>query len=225
MTSTQPHRPARPSYVEYARHVAGALARHPEAVASIGTVFRHDPAVGVDAPWWNRRAVAYLDSQLRPGQRVLEWGSGGSTAWLAARGARVTSVEHDPGWAAQVMARCPGADVRAIPAAAAGTIGEPFHLNDLRDPRERFFDDYVAVIGEFPDRSLDIVIVDGMCRAECFRRAAPKVRPGGLLVSDDSDMPPYRRLGDLVPGWEKTAFAGFKPSKDLRQTSFFRRPQ
>ena len=225
MTSTQPHRPARPSYVEYARHVAGALARHPEAVASIGTVFRHDPAVGVDAPWWNRRAVAYLDSQLRPGQRVLEWGSGGSTAWLAARGARVTSVEHDPGWAAQVMARCPGPDVRAIPAAAAGTIGEPFHLNDLRDPRERFFDDYVAVIGEFPDRSLDIVIVDGMCRAECFRRAAPKVRPGGLLISDDSDMPPYRRLGDLVPGWEKTAFAGFKPSKDLRQTSFFRRPQ
>jgi hypothetical protein len=225
MTSTQPHKPARPSYLEYAKHVAGGLARHPAAVVSIGTVFRPDPSVGVDAPWWNRRAVEYLDSQLRPGQRVLEWGSGGSTAWLIARGAQVTSIEHDPGWAAQVSARCPGADVRAILPTAAGTSAEPFHLGDLRRPRDRFFDDYIAVIGEFPDRSLDVVIVDGMCRAECFRRAAPKVAPGGLLIIDDSDMPPYRRLGDLVPDWEKTAFAGFKPSKDLRQTSFFRRPR
>ena len=225
MTSTQPHIPARPSYVEYVKHVAGALARHPEAVGSIGTVFRHDPALGVDAPWWNRRAVAYLDSQLRAGQRVLEWGSGGSTAWLVARGARVTSVEHDPGWAGQVKARCPDADVRAVLAAAAGTTAEPCHFNDLLNQQERFFDDYIAVASEFPDRSLDVVIVDGMCRAECFRRAAPKVRPGGLLIIDDSDMPPYRRISDLVPGWEKTAFAGFKASKDLRQTSFFRRPQ
>jgi hypothetical protein len=225
VTSTQPHQPSRPSYVEYAKHVAGGLARHPQAVVTIGTVFRPDPALGVNAPWWNRRAVAYLDSQLRPGQWVLEWGSGGSTAWLTARGARVTSVEHDPGWAAQVMARCPDADVRAILPAAAGTIAEPFHVNDLRNPKERFFDDYIAVIGEFPSQSLDVVIVDGMCRAECFRRAVPKVRPGGLLIIDDSDMPPYRRLSDVVPGWQKTSFAGFKASKDLRQTSFFRCPR
>ena len=63
-----------------------------------------------------------------------------------------------------------------------------------------------------------------MCRAECFRRAIPKVRPGGLLIIDDSDMPPFRSLWRLVPDWEKKASARFKASKDLRQTTFFRCP-
>lgn len=224
MTLTHTPAPARRSYVEYAVHVASGLARHPGAITSIGAVFRHDPALGVSRPWWNRRAISYLDGQLRSGQQVFEWGSGGSTAWFAEKGTRVTSVEHNPEWVEKVRGLGLDADVRAIPGTAAGAVEEPYLTHNLCAAENRYFDDYIAAIDECPGGSLDVVVVDGMCRAECFRRAIPKVRPGGLLIIDDSDMPPFRSLGRFVPGWEKKSFAGFKASKDLRQTTFFRRP-
>ena len=49
-----------------------------------------------------------------------------------------------------------------------------------------FFDDYVAAINDELDNSLDLVIVDGRARVECVRRAMPKVKPGGLLLLDDT---------------------------------------
>lgn len=224
MTLTHTPTPARRSYGKYAVNLASGLARYPGAITSIGAVFRHDPALGVNRPWWNRGAISYLESQLRSGQQVFEWGSGGSTAWFAEMGARVTSVEHNPEWVKKVKGRDLDADIRAIPGKTAGAVAEPFLTTDLCGAQNRYFDDYIAAIDEFPGGSLDIVLVDGMCRAECFRRAIPKVRPGGLLIIDDSDMPPFRSLGRLVPGWEKKALAGFKASKDLRQTTFFRCP-
>jgi hypothetical protein len=226
VTLTQPNQqPARRSYTKYANYLVRSLAQYPKAITSIDAIFRQDPTVGVNSPWWNRHAIRYLEGELRPGQRVFEWGSGGSTAWFASKGAQVTSVEHNQEWVGKVKSRGLHADIRAIPGAVTGKIAEPYLTHNLTDERRRFFDDYIATIDEFPEDSLDVVLVDGMCRAECFRRARPKVRPGGLLIIDDSDMPPYRSLGKLVPGWEKTAFAGFKVSKDLRQTTFFRRPR
>jgi SAM-dependent methyltransferase len=206
----------------YAVETARALARHPGAVITIGDALRPDPHFGIDRPWWNRRAISYLSGELRPGQRVVEWGSGGSTAWLVSLGARVTSVEHNPEWADRVRARGLDADIRTVPGATSGTVEESVHVGNTTGGR-RFFDDYVAAIDGFADESIDVVIVDGMCRAECFRRARQKVRPGGLLVIDDSDTPAYRTVGKHVPGWGRTAFAGFKSSKDLQQTTFFRK--
>jgi Methyltransferase domain len=197
------------------------LVRHPMALTTIGTRFSADAPVEFSSPWWNRYAIRYFSSQLRRGDRVFEWGSGSSTAWMVEQGAKVTSIEHDPEWVAKVTNRCPGADVRAIPAKPTGTIEEPWFKSD-KGPR--FFDDYVSAIDEFDDGSFDIVIVDGMCRVECFQRAVPKVRPGGLLVVDDIDMEPYRPLKKSLPGWKAEIFAGFKSSRDLRETAFFRRP-
>lgn len=208
----------------YAKYLVRSLARYPQAITSIDAIFRHDSTAGVNSPWWNRHAVRYLEGQLRHGQRIFEWGSGGSTAWFVSKGTRVTSIEHNPEWVEKVKSRCLHTDIRTIPGAVTGNIEEPYFSHNVFDGR-RFFDDYIASIDEFPDGSFDVVLVDGMCRAACFQRALPKVRPGGLLVIDDTDMPPFRSMGKFVPGWEKTSFAGFKVSKDLRETTFFRRPQ
>jgi predicted O-methyltransferase YrrM len=156
-------------------------------------------------PWWNDRAIRYLTQHLQPGDRVFEWGSGASTIWLTAHGAEVISVEHDPDWVTQVRARCPAAEVRAV-------------LDNVRD--------YAAAIDEFVDGSLDVVIVDGRYRAECLHRGAPKVRPGGLLILDDTDQRKLRRLKkSSLPEWKTASFTGFKASGDVRETTFFRRPQ
>jgi hypothetical protein len=48
-------------------------------------------------------AAILLDSWLRPTDRGLEWGSGRSTTWLAARVAHLVVVEHDCGWHARIQ--------------------------------------------------------------------------------------------------------------------------
>lgn len=175
------------------------------ALATVGVLFRNNLGADAGTPWWNDRAIRYLEQHLRQGDRVFEWGSGASTIWLAAHGADVISVEHDPDWVSKVRVRCPAADIRAAP-------------DNVRD--------YVATIDEFVDDSFDIVIVDGRYRPECLQQGAPKVKPGGLLILDDTDQRQLRRLRkSSLPTWQKASFAGFKASKDVRETTFFRRPQ
>jgi hypothetical protein len=183
---------------------ARTLLRHPMALTTIGAVFRRNMVADAGTPWWNDRAIRYFTQQLRPGDQVFEWGSGASTVWLVARDAKVTSIEHDPDWVSKVRVRCPAADVRAVP-------------DNARD--------YVGAIDEFGDGSFDVVIVDGIYRTECLHRGASKVRPGGLLVLDDTDQRKLRRLKkSSLKEWNKMSFAGFKASKDVRETTFFRRP-
>jgi hypothetical protein len=180
------------------------LMRHPGALTTIGVIFRPNMEADMGTPWWNGRAVRYITEQLRPSDQVFEWGSGASTIWLCDHGAKVTSIEHDADWVEKVTSRCPAAVIRAIPGSA---------------------EEYVGAIDEFADGSFDIVIVDGLFRPECLRRGASKVKPGGLLILDDTDQRQLARVRKTaLPQWKKVSFTGFKASKDVRETTFFRRP-
>jgi Methyltransferase domain len=201
----------------------GLIMRHPIVLTTVGDAFRRRAAEDPETPWWNRRAIRYLSRHLRPGDRAFEWGSGGSTVWLARRGVSVTSIEHDPEWAKKVIDCCPAADVRLISGATQGRLRSEQQQEYITNG-QYFFDDYVAAIDTLDEGSLDIVIVDGLCRMECVRRGAPKVKPGGVLMVDDTD---YRFLDPekILPGWKAVSFWGFKRTQDLRETSFFRRPK
>jgi predicted O-methyltransferase YrrM len=216
--------PPRLSYPQRAA-VAFGLTRqalaHPTAMLTVAELFRRQsPAEPSSVPWWNKRATQYLAAALRPGDRVFEWGSGASTIWLAGQGASVTSIEHKAEWVQHVLDRCPDADIRAVPWADHGVIrSEP----QIGDSGRHFFDDYVAAIDAFDDGTFDVIIVDGVCRMECTRRAAPKVKPGGLLIVDDTDFP-WVAPHTLLPGWSRVTRIGFKPPIEIRETSFFRKP-
>src|SRR6516162_8093084 len=71
------------------------LVEHPTAVTTIGALFAAKNPVTSIAPWWNRKAMRFLEKNLHSGDRVFEWGSGGSTVWLIEHEARVTSVEDN----------------------------------------------------------------------------------------------------------------------------------
>lgn len=49
-------------------------------------------------PWITLSAIRWLEGILRSDDRVFEWGSGGSTIWIAQRVSSVISVESDPTW-------------------------------------------------------------------------------------------------------------------------------
>jgi hypothetical protein len=169
-------------------------------------------------PWWPYGAVEWIAGYLPATARVFEYGGGGSTLWLQDNGAIVTVAEHDIAWHRQLQEELPaGTRVLLRPSEAAGTITSAVH--------DGYFDSYVAAISDEPDASLDLAIVDGRARVGCVRQAMPKVRPGGLLLLDDTERPRYQLAVDLLDGWERRVFEGLKPgSPSPAQTSVWRRP-
>jgi predicted O-methyltransferase YrrM len=142
-----------------------------------------------DAPWFTREMTHLLDAWLKPGHVGLEFGSGRSTFWFAARVGHLTSVEHDAAWHATIRARLAErrlthiVDCRLCDDGAADT-------NDTR---------YAAVAAEFPAESLDFVLVDGMCRDHCALASVPLVKRGGCLIVDNINWYVPRREKSRAP--------------------------
>jgi predicted O-methyltransferase YrrM len=133
-----------------------------------------------EAPLIVANAVILLDSWIKPSDRGLEWGSGRSTGWLAARLDHLVTIEHDQVWYDRVSAQlrrgklAAKVDYRLIPAPA----------EQMAEPVDH---PYAGVADEVADRSLDLVLVDGQMRLRCMQRALDKLKPGGLLVLDGAN--------------------------------------
>jgi hypothetical protein len=195
------------------------LARHPHELARVSRWLRERDAVTMTlrVPWWPYDATAWVASVLPPQPLVFEYGGGGSTLWLEDRGATITVAEHDEVWHRQLAAQLsPRTVLLPRPPTAIGSV--------VSAVTPGYFDDYVAAIDGQADGSLDLVIVDGRARVECACRAMPKVKPGGLLLLDDTDRARYRPGVAALAGWERHIFDGLKPGQRFpTQTSAWRR--
>ena len=56
----------------------------------------------LELPWWSLSAIRELEKHLNPKHRVFEWGSGGSSVFLAKRCKELTTIEQDQHWFDQV---------------------------------------------------------------------------------------------------------------------------
>lgn len=143
-----------------------------------------------DHPWLAPDAIAWLDANLRPDMRGFEWGSGRSTLWFAKRLSMLTSIESDAAWFQQVT--------RMVGDSGLNNI-DLRHIPLEHPDAETYRNDYIplpcnpAAILDVPDASLDFVVVDGWYRPVCARAALPKLKPGGLLLIDNTDWndPPH----------------------------------
>jgi predicted O-methyltransferase YrrM len=122
-----------------------------------------------------RRVIAGL---LTPETRMVEFGSGHSTPWFAARVGSLLSVEDDPDWHARVSALLAERGFENV-------------RHELRDAAG------YADLSYFAGASLDFVLVDGTDREGCVRAAAAKLKPGGYLYLDNSDKDMTIPGGDL----------------------------
>lgn len=150
----------------------------------IGPYLRHSllsrrSPLDLGMPWWSFGAVQAVAARLTPQMRVFEYGSGGSTLFLANKALSVTCVEDSPEWHRLVgeaaASRCPGR-VQVLHRAI-----------DLSSVAGFVASDYFKALAE----PYDVIVVDGMegdvtVRDECFWRAQTYVRPGGLIILDDS---------------------------------------
>jgi SAM-dependent methyltransferase len=185
----------------------------------------------VGLPWLTPAANEILESYLLPGDTGLEFGSGGSTAWLAARVAHLTSVEHDRRWFEIVQQRLKNG-------AAENTL-YLLRETEAGEEKERPASTYVGVAEEFPAESLDFVLIDGVYRGSCACAVLPRVKPGGVIIIDNvnhylpcrSYAPNSRSLADgpVNPQWQEfweiaCHWRRIWTSNGVSDTAFFFKP-
>lgn len=168
---------------------------------------------GRPVPWITYPALHWLTSVLRPHHIVFEFGSGGSTVFLAQRVSRVVSVEHDARWAEAVQAQLPAnASLHR-----ASTSGEETHAKPT--------DEYTKVLLRQREK-FDLIVVDGRSRNACMRAAVDSVTPDGLILLDDAERTEYRMSHELLSGrgFGRLDFWGPKPGIGfMSMTSVFGR--
>ena len=135
---------------------------------------------GEPIPWYTYPAIEYLQQLDFSDADVFEYGSGNSTLFWRSVAKSVAAVEDDEEWHKRISAQLgQGVEYRLV-------------------PRK---DDYIQAIAA-PGRQFDCIVVDGSHRQECATAAAPFLRPGGLMILDNSDWYPntaeFLRGRDLI---------------------------
>jgi CheY-like chemotaxis protein len=170
-------------------------------------------------PWWPFAAINGVAASLPPEAVVFEFGGGGSTLWLADLGAQVTVAEHDREWF-EVLCQQLG-DTATTLLSEPSTEGT---ISSVKTPG-KFFDEYVGLIAAQPAGRFDLVIVDGRARVECGLAAMSKIRPGGIMLLDDSHRLRYEPLREALSGWARTDHRGLKiGSNKVAQTTTWVKP-
>ncbi|HUN57527.1 MAG TPA: class I SAM-dependent methyltransferase [Candidatus Binataceae bacterium] len=143
---------------------AGGLVYLPHAYLTSGLKrVGYRPSV----PWISYRARREIARIIRPDWRIIEFGSGGSTAWLAARCGSIHSIESNPAWFLIVKERLAKA-----------------HKNVRYELR---VGPNYADLNDYADRSVDFALIDGEVRSQCAANVLRTIKPGGFIYLDNSD--------------------------------------
>jgi len=138
-----------------------------------------------------------------PTDLALEYGAGGTTTFFAPLVAHLDSVEAIDEWYEPLAARLSesGIDNVSLHLISAEKLG--YQTVEHREA-------YVNVRPDLDQSSLDFVFVDGEYRDEWALRGVELVRPGGLLVLDNSEQylpsrsrSPWRVDRPASEGWEE----------------------
>ena len=136
----------------------------------------------VDAPWFVPAAISYIERELHPEFVGFEWGCGRSTFWFARRVRHITSVEGRRVWFNEALRRVINDDLTERVALRLAEVSTEHDFSKAEIER------YAGVIDEFADSSLDFIVVDGHFRDACISRVGKKLRAGGLLIIDNSEV-------------------------------------
>jgi len=134
----------------------------------------------LEIPWFSYAAIDFLEKFVRPQMKVCEYGSGGSTIFFARRAQSVFSIEDNAKWAELVSKRVAELLLKNVRLKLC-----PF---DFKAPAGFEQSDYLQAL---PDEDFDVIVVDGSeewikVRPVCFAKAETRIKPGGIIVVDDS---------------------------------------
>ena len=187
--------------------LAADLLLHPSSVPfylACGPFWKRTP-LQLQLPWFSLASIAFLDRFVTPSMDVFEYGAGGSTLYFAKRAGRVVSTESDPVWLERVE--------RALAEGGFGNAEVQYRPFDFHQAQEF---ETSAYLHSIPDRLFDVIVIDSaeeetVVRPACFRHAQAHVRPGGIIVVDDSWRYPELRAQHHAKSWRE--FRGIGPCR------------
>ena len=131
---------------------------------------------------WNH--AGKLLSYALNARNILEYGSGGSTLWLAQHcpDARILSIEHDRYWSDRVMA--------ALRHMRLAGLGECKAVTAVLLESDQYADTQ-CIRNQAP---YDLIFIDGAHeqRTPCLIAAHDLLAPGGVVILDNSEEPAYQ---------------------------------
>jgi hypothetical protein len=212
------------SYPRKALSLLSAFARSPR---DLGPYLRSLPCWGrqpadLELPWLTFGAIRQIERHLTPSSQVFEFGSGGSTFYFARRAAHVTSVESHPEWHAHVTGL----------AHRRGLANLTCRLEALDEAALANFQGHPFFLAVQAAR-WDLILIDSYCgfetggtggqlRPYAFSLALPQLKPGGLIVVDDSWL--YPALLQPRAGWSIEDCVGVGPCRyGVSSTALYRR--
>lgn len=180
-------------------------------------------------PWINHFAFERLQTLIRPDFRVLEFGSGGSTMYFKEHTSFVYSIEHDAKWFEEVQSKVKDSqhvELKLInPEVGPEAVEKYKSINGLFT-KGLSFKSYSHGADQFPDESFDLLLIDGRARSKCLKNSISKLKPGGILIFDNSDRESYQPIiSSLLGGWKVETHQGVTIfDAFFNQTSLFFKP-
>lgn len=153
-----------------------------------------------DEPWLTDTANAFLANLLWTGAdlKILEFGMGSSTLFFSRAPSvqHLVSVEHDHTYAFKSMKEQQKSFLTTIKY-DVHIMGRPYH----------------SICKKFDDNYFDIVLVDGRDRVKCIEQAISKIKPGGILILDNSEREYYQPGILLMKNWVQMSFGQDGPTQ------------
>lgn len=139
----------------------------------------------IGLPWWSYRSIHIITSLLKKEHNVFEWGSGGSTLFLAKRTNKVVAVENNPDWIERVQSSIKKSRINNVQISH-----QEINLGNLDEFMRSPYANYIS-------GSFDIIVIDGedhfgpavswSAREYCFEISQNLISSnGGIIVVDDS---------------------------------------
>jgi len=165
------------------------------------SVFRQEAVDGDnrEIPWFTYPALEYLRQLDFSAKAVFEFGAGNSTVFWSRRAARVVSVDHSPAWCERIRSR----------------LGANAELHLVENP-----ENYPRLLTERSEL-FDVIVVDGIERPACCAEAVKKLRPGGLIILDNSDRDFHCAAVLREAGLLEVDMSGFGPIVGFTWTTSF----
>lgn len=158
-------------------------------------------------PWTSPASIELFEHWLKKDMIGFEWGSGSSTRYFSRKLKKLVSVEHNKEWYEKVSSMVAQENLPNVTLEYVKIDYPDPHLDKdgyqpaFNSAQIKAYENYYSIIDGYPDEYFDFIMVDGRARVKCGEHAIPKLKPGGMLVLDNSERPRYAPLKEKLADW------------------------